>query len=132
MAREKKPGMVFDTGALLSIEAGGLRDAMRVARLHGVVVRFSAGALAQAWRGGARGARLAAFLKQKVEIVALDTAEARRVGEFIAKNVTSGARPDIVDAHTALLALSTGSLVYTSDAGDLARYGVPPARLVRV
>ena len=71
-------------------------------------------------------------MKQKPEVVALNTAEARRVGEFIAKNVHHGTRPDIVDAHTALLALSTRSLVYTSDPGDLEKYGVPKERLVLV
>ena len=132
MAGEMSAGMVLDAGALLAIEAGELRDALRFAWSHGVPVRLSAGALAQTWRGGPRGARLASFLKQKLDVVALDGDEARRVGEFIAKHVVRGFRPDIVDAHTALLALSTNSLVYTSDPRDLARYGVPATRLVRV
>jgi predicted nucleic acid-binding protein len=132
VAKEKPVGMVLDSGALLAIESGGFRDQLRFAHLHALPIRFSAGVLAQTWRGGSRGARLAAFMKQKIEVVALNTAEARRVGEFIAKRVQHSTRPDIVDAHTAMLALSTRSLVYTSDIGDLERYGVPKERLVLV
>ncbi len=129
MAKERPGGMVLDSGALLAIEAAKFRDELRFAHLNDLSIRLSAGVLAQAWRGGSR---LTAFLKQKLEVVALNATEARRVGEFIAKHLRPGTRPDIVDAHTAMLALQTPSLVYTSDAGGLARYGVPPERLVLV
>jgi hypothetical protein len=120
-----RPGIVLDAGALLSIEAGKLTDVLAEAHAQGLPIRLSGGALAQAWRGGPRSARLAAVLKKGALVVALDAAEGRHVGEFIARrNPSRGIKPDVVDAHTAFLTRETRSLVYTSDAEDLARYGV--------
>ncbi len=123
--------MVFDTGALLAIEFGKMTDVLSTANALDLPIRFSGGALAQAWRGGPRRARLSALLKQRgVTVIALDADEARRVGEFIAQTRT--ARADVVDAHAAFLARKTQSLVYTSDVEDLASYGVPPTLIRRV
>jgi len=120
-----RPGIVLDAGALLSIEAGRLTDVLAEAHALGLPIRLSGGALAQAWRGGPRSARLAAVLKKGASVIALDSLEGRRVGEFIARRGPSRrAKPDVVDAHTALLTRETRSLVYTSDAEDLASYGV--------
>jgi hypothetical protein len=127
-----RPGLVLDAGALLAIEIGKLTDVLSQASAFGIPIRVSGGALAQAWRGGRRSARLAAALKKKVvRVIPLDTMEARRVGEFIARTISKrGKKPDVVDAHSAFLARETRSLVYTSDEDDLARYGVP-ADLIR-
>ena len=122
---------MLDAGALLAIENGKLTDVLMQAHLSNLPVRLSGGALAQAWRGGPRSARLGALLKKDlVTVYALDALEARHVGELIARiGWKRRAKPDVVDAHTALLARMTRSLVYTSDAGDLARYGVPEAMI---
>lgn len=130
----KRPGLVLDAGALLAVEAGKLTDVLSKATALGLPIRVSGGAVAQAWRGGLRSARLGALLKQGVVLViALDAGEARRLGEFIARvRSKRSRRPDVVDAHAALIARETRSLVYTSDAGDLALYGVPTAILRNV
>ena len=74
--------------------------------------------MAQAWRAPARQARLAAFLRlPNVDIVALDSAEARRVGLLLA-----GTRGnDVIDAHVAVCAHRLGQVVLTSDANDILR-----------
>lgn len=132
-ADAKRPGLVLDAGALLAIEAGKLTDVLGTANALGLPIRISGGAVAQAWRGGPRSARLAALLKKDVVVVPLDVTEARRLGEFITRaKFARRERPDIVDAHAALIARETRSLVYTSDGGDLARYGVPDALIRKV
>jgi len=128
-----RPGLVLDAGALLAVEAGKLTDVLSQADVLGLPIRLSGGALAQAWRGGPRSARLGALLKKRVIVVALDMLEARRVGEFIARaRFKRTTRVDIVDAHAALLSRETRSLVYTSDERDLVRYGVPGSSIRRV
>lgn len=128
-----RPGLVLDTGALLAIEAGKLTDVLDQANALALPIRLSGGAIAQAWRGGPRSARLAALLKKDVIVVALDLLEARRVGEFITHaKLEPKAKPDVVDAHAAFLALETRSLVYTTDEGDLTRYGVPKSLICRI
>jgi len=58
-------------------------------------------------------------------VVQIDEASARSIGEFIASVRFSGdAKPDVVDAHVALLARATRSLVWTSDPADMKRYQV--------
>lgn len=127
-----RPGIVLDTGALLAIEVGKLTDVLSKSNELGLPVRASGGAVAQAWRGGPRSARLAALLKKDIiVVVAVDLFVARRLGEFVARaQLKRAERPDIVDAHAALLARETRSLVYTSDPADLSRYGVP-SELIR-
>jgi hypothetical protein len=128
-----RPGIVLDTGALLGIEAGRLTDVLAEAHALGIAVRLSGGAVAQAWRGGPRSARLGAFLKKGAIVVALDAVEGRHVGELIARARLQGrAKPDVVDAHSALITRATGSLVFTSDAADLAAYGVAEKRIRKV
>lgn len=96
-------------------------------------MRISGGALAQAWRGGPRSARLGALLKKDVIVVSLDRVEARRVGEFVARSKPErSTKPDVVDAHVALLTRETKSLVYTTDPRDLLRYGVPKSHIRRI
>ncbi len=129
----RKPGVVLDAGALLAIESGKLNDVVSQAEKLALPIRISGGALAQAWRGGPRSARLGALLKKDVIVVALDRLEARRVGEFLARSaVARSTRPDVIDAHVALLVRETSSLVYTSDPRDLVRFGVPKASIRRV
>lgn len=131
--RESAPGLVLDTGALLAVERGRLTAVLLEAESSRLPVRISGGAVAQAWRGGHRSARLAALLRKRVDVVALDELEGRRVGELIVRaKLPRKMKPDVVDAHAALMALMTRSLVVTSDPRDLLAYGVPSTLVMRV
>ncbi len=72
--------------------------------------------LAQAWRDGARQARLARFLRTSVDVVPYDERLASQAGELLAVTGLS----DAVDAGVALLARRIDGIVVTSDAKDLA------------
>jgi predicted nucleic acid-binding protein len=65
-------------------------------------------------------------------VVQVDERSAREVGELIAALRLADDKPDVVDAHVALVARATRSLVWTSDPGDLERYGVDPAFIRRL
>jgi predicted nucleic acid-binding protein len=126
------PGLVLDAGALVALEGhhAALAVALGAARRLAVPIRIPATAVAQAWRGGPRSAALARLLKQPTTIVSIDERSARQIGEFIARlRLPAKQRVDIVDAHVALTTISTGSLVWTSDPGDMERYGVDPRRI---
>jgi predicted nucleic acid-binding protein len=69
--------------------------------------------IAQASRSP-RQVQLRRFL-QGCDVVAFAPAQARAVGELLAKSSTA----DVVDAHLALTAARTGAVVITSDPGDL-------------
>lgn len=130
-----RPGIVLDAGALLAVEAGRLTDVIAQGEALGLPIRISGAALAQAWRGGPRSSRLGSLLRKDVLVIPLDRLEARRVGELIAVTQGRGKRagkPDVVDAHVALIARETRSIVFTSDPDDLLRYGVPAASVQRV
>jgi hypothetical protein len=89
--------------------------------------------LAQSWRGGPRSAALARLLKQPCTVVQIDERSARTIGEFVASlQLDEPMKPDIVDAHVALLERETRSLVWTSDPTDMARYKVDPSLVRRV
>ena len=120
-------GLVLDAGALQALEQRHLRLLVDLRRAydHGLPIRIPAGALAQAWRGGPRSAALARLLKQPCSVVQVDERSAKSIGEFLASlRLSEPAKPDLVDAHVALLARATRSLVWTSDPKDLARYRV--------
>lgn len=111
---------MLDTGALIGIErndrrVSGILQRVR-ARREPIVV--PAGALAQAWRGGPRQARLAAFLRSpQCEVVALDEVAAKAVGVLCAQRGTT----DVVDASIAVVARQRRLRVLTSDPDDLRR-----------
>src|SRR5439155_3240223 len=73
-------GIVLDTGALLALKRNdrAMWAALKVAANQNIAVIVPSTALAQAWRGGASQARLAAALKQCT--VAPFEPVARRVG----------------------------------------------------
>lgn len=126
-------GIVLDAGALLALERRPIRLLAELGRAYelGLPVRIPAGALAQAWRGGPRSASIARLLAQPCVVVEMHERAAKDIGELIAGlGAPRGGKPDVVDAHVALTARATQSLVWTSDPDDLARYGVPP-ELVR-
>lgn len=126
------PGLVLDAGALQALERRHLRLLVDLRRAHelGLPLRIPAGSLAQSWRGGPRSADLARLLKQPCSVVQVDERSAKSVGEFIASlRLPESFRPDVVDAHVALVTRATRSLVWTSDPEDMRRYGVDAAAI---
>lgn len=115
-------GVVFDTGALIALERGDRAVTVLIseARKTNTKVTTPAGCVAQAWRKPQRQARIASFLRlPNVDIVAMDSAEARRIGLLLA---ATGTR-DIVDAHVAICAHRLDQTVLTSDPGDIKQLG---------
>ncbi len=114
--------LVLDAGALIALECNA-RDAwamLRVATDRRDIVVVPTGAIAQAWRGGARQALLARALSHCHE-VALDGTVARAAGLLCAESGTV----DVVDASVAIVADAATRngpvVVLTSDARDLDR-----------
>jgi predicted nucleic acid-binding protein len=113
-------GVVFDTGGLIALERAERAVAVLVAeaRRMNTTITVPAGCVAQAWRDPRRQARLASFLRlPNVDIVALDSEEARRIGLLLA----AGRSTDVVDAHVALSAHRRDQVVLTSDPADIKR-----------
>src|SRR5437773_2773016 len=115
-APEARP-IVLDAGALIALESRDRRAATIIqrARSHGALIHIPAGALAQAWRDGARQARLAALLgREGVSVADLTGERAKAAGELCAKRRTS----DPIDASVVILARQVRGLVLTSDPDD--------------
>jgi predicted nucleic acid-binding protein len=111
-------GVTYDTGALIAAD----RDSRQLWALHagywreGVVPLVPAPVLAQAWRGGARQARLARLLRMcDVEPMSEDLA--RSVGVLAGK----ASHDDIVDVAVAEGAIRRGDAVVTSDEAHIAK-----------
>lgn len=110
--------IVFDTGALLAL---GRNDRAIWTRLREAVkadtpVVVPVGALAQAWRGDPRQARLARAVAD-LEAASFDDV-ALAAGELCGKAGTA----DVIDASVALVAArSDVTHLYTSDPADLRR-----------
>jgi hypothetical protein len=108
--------LIYDTGGLISLERG---DRSSWVRLNAALQRrdvplTNAAVLGQAWRGGARQARLAKALAG-MEIAPVDEELGRRAGTLLSLSGTS----DVVDAALVLCA-ADGDEIVTSDAADLA------------
>jgi predicted nucleic acid-binding protein len=111
-------GTTLDAGALIALEAGNRRMMALVeeALTRGAQLAIPAGALAQAWRGGVRQARLARLLRSSIcSVVPLDQRSALRAGALCAATGTA----DVVDASVALCARDRGHIVITTDPADL-------------
>jgi hypothetical protein len=108
-------GLILDAGALVAIDRGdrAVNDKIKRALRSGQPVRTNANVVAQAWRDGARQARLAKALRLVV-IEPITREDGYRAGELLGATRTK----DVVDATVALLAKS-GDEVYTSDLSDL-------------
>jgi len=111
-------GLSLDAGALIAAERDDrpMWAFMKAVRADGVVPQVPAGALAQAWRGGVRSARLAQFLVD-CAIVPLDDELAKHSGELLANSRSV----DAVDASVVVTAARVGGVVVTSDPVDLLR-----------
>jgi hypothetical protein len=110
--------ITFDAGALIAIE----RRSRRMQALLGEIdrrdwqVAVPAGAVAQAWRGGPRQARIAALLSdERTQVIALDDPVARAVGLLCGRS----GHADVVDVSVALCARQRNLHVVTSDPEDL-------------
>lgn len=112
--------LVLDTGALIALDRGDDRTwaALRAATRRAQAVQVPVGALAQAWRGGPRQARLARALKECDEIP-LSSRTARQVGELCGQTGTN----DVIDASVAITAARAArhgaADVLTSDRADI-------------
>lgn len=107
--------IVLDAGALIGIDRDDRRVAglIELGRRAGASLVTTAPVVAQAWRNGARQARLARRLPM-VDVRGTGLREARAAGELLGANGTS----DVVDALLALVAVP-GDQVLTSDPADL-------------
>jgi hypothetical protein len=107
--------VILDAGALIGIERGDRRVAglIELGRRAGANLVTVAPVVAQAWRGGARQARLARWLPM-IDIRVTGLHEAKAAGELMGGAGTS----DAVDALLTLAAMP-GDQLLTSDPDDL-------------
>lgn len=113
-------GITLDAGALIALDRNDRRvvTLLRVAIRERLAIVVPAGVVGQAWRSGARQARLAQFLgSREVSIEPLDDARARAAGQLCGVAGTS----DVIDASVVLGAKARGDKILTSDVGDLRR-----------
>jgi PIN domain-containing protein len=123
-------GATLDSGALIAFERADRKMVAIVARAveRDDEIAVPAGVVAQVWRDGRRQARLVRLLGSEiVEVVALDDATARAVGQLCGLTGTT----DVVDASVVLCARERNHAVLTSDPKDLRRID-PRLNLVRV
>ena len=110
--------ITFDAGALIAIERRSRRMQALLEEIdrRDWQVAVPAGAVAQAWRGGPRQARIAALLgDERTEVVALDDPAARAVGLLSGRS----GHADVVDVSVAICARQRNLHVVTSDPDDL-------------
>jgi hypothetical protein len=103
--------------------AAFIEDALDI----GVDVVVPASALAQAWRGGPRSARLARLIAG-VGSDSLDETRAKEVGERLGDRD----KADIADAHVVCCALDRVAIVVTSDPDDIEALAEPAEKLILV
>jgi predicted nucleic acid-binding protein len=111
-------GATLDARALIALEAGNRRMAVLIeeAIAGNATLAIPAGALAQAWPGGERQARLARLLRSSViTVVPLAQGTAMRIAARCAATGTS----DVIDVSVALCARDHGHPVITTDPGRL-------------
>lgn len=107
---------VLDAGALIALEHGDGQLAALLESAHALSLRVlvPASALAQAWRGGPRSARLARLLEAG-EVDPLDESRAKEVGLRLGLRD----RTDVADAHVVCCAVRHGATVASSDGEDI-------------
>jgi hypothetical protein len=109
-------GVTYDTGALVAADRNDRKMwALHAGYLHEEVVPMvSAPVLAQAWRDGARQARVARLL-QLCDVESLSEALAKDVGVLAGR----AKHDDVVDVVVVEGAVRRGDAVVTSDAGHV-------------
>ena len=129
MPDHPSPVVVFDAGAFVAYErrASIVRELVEMAAKKRLVAVTSSGVVAQVYRGNPRQAELNRLLKAgTVRESPIDGPESRSVGA----SLTGVEKPDVVDAHVALLTMRHEATVLTSDRGDIERLGVPADRII--
>jgi len=122
-------GVTYDTGALIAAD----RDSRQMWALHAgylraeVVPIVPAPVLAQAWRGGARQARLSRLLRM-CDVEPLSEELAKNVGILVGES----GHDDIVDATVTEGAIRRGDAVVTSDAGHIRRIATAAGCTLRI
>jgi len=110
--------LVLDAAALIAVDKAHRPTllALEAARRRNRELVVPAAVVAQAWRGGARQARLARFLSARgVEVEALTEAGAKAAGVLCGHAGTA----DIVDASVVVTARRLRAIVVSSDRADL-------------
>ncbi|MGC8513970.1 MAG: PIN domain-containing protein [Acidimicrobiales bacterium] len=110
--------LVLDAGALIAIERGDRDTAavIEIARRQQRAVVVPAGVVGQAWRGGARQARLGRLLNARdVVVEPLTDRGARAAGVLCGTAGTT----DVIDATVVLTARRHDATVISSDRADL-------------
>ncbi len=122
-------GLTLDTGALIAYERGApaIRETLSTAFSQALSVTVPAVVIAEAWRGGARGARIARLLKT-CAVEPLDERLAREAGMLLA--ATGGA--NTVDACVAAGVRRRGDVLATADRDDMRALLDRSHRLIRV
>jgi predicted nucleic acid-binding protein len=124
-------GLTLDTGALIGFERADRRLLIHLknAELQGHQLTVSTSVIAEAWRGGARSARIARLLDACVVEPLLEDL-AKTAGEAVGAVKDAGA----IDAIVMASATSRGDRVLTSDFDDLDRLRshFPAVRLLQV
>lgn len=124
-------GLTLDTGALIAFERADRRVLIHLknAELQGHSLTVPTPVIAEAWRGGARSARIARLLEASI-VEALFEELARTAGEAVHAVKGAGA----IDAIVMASAASRGDRVLTSDFDDLDRLRAyfPAVRVLRV
>ena len=112
------PGVTLDTGALIAVERASprMQALLEEAHLAGLPIDIPAGALAQAWRGAPRQARLARLLRlSNVSIRPLDETNAKAAGALCGHTASN----DPIDASIVINARRNHHTIITSDPDDL-------------
>lgn len=111
-------GVTLDSGALIAFERNDRRAIahLKEAQQRGLELTVPTVVVAEAWRGGARSARIGALLKACV-VEPLQEELARRAGEAVGAVKDAG----VIDAIVMCSAAQRADRVLTSDAGDLER-----------
>jgi hypothetical protein len=124
-----REGLVLDAGGLIAFERAEKQVVAFIEQALdlGEEVIVPASALAQAWRGGSRSARLARLIAS-AESDPLDEARAKEVGERLAGRD----KADIADAHVVCCALDRDAALVTSDPADVQALADPAEQLTVV
>lgn len=111
-------GVTLDAGALIAFDRGDerVRALVRLAVDRRMAIIVPAGALAQAWRDGARQARLSMLVgSPSARVEVLDEALAKVAGALCGRTNTA----DVIDVRVALAAMASATTVLTSDPDDI-------------
>jgi hypothetical protein len=137
-AAESLGDVVYDAGMLIALASpANPRARLRHSEycLTGRPV-VPAPVIAQAWRGGAKTARLARALKDCAVVCCYTEIEWRRVGELIGRaGLPQKKKPDPIDGLVALTAVEIdAAIIATSDTGDIQAYldQLPGGRVISV